>query len=151
MLAHTQKRDGRDLVTSDSTAGTRVFWLQEGWLLGEGAAGRTVLQRVVSKKKHCTRHWAHWGLPFPTLWFPQNLHRCPQWECSLLFTKKVIWLHWVLVVAHRVFRSSIQTLNCGMWDLVPQARIKPRPSAFGVLGTGPLETWLQIHFLMVYL
>ena len=39
------------MVTSDSAAGTRVFWLQEGWLLGEGAAGQTVLQRVVSKKQ----------------------------------------------------------------------------------------------------
>ena len=35
-----------------------------------------------------TSHRVHWGLPSPTLWFPQNLHRCLKWECSLLFTKK---------------------------------------------------------------
>ena len=36
-----------------------------------------------------------------------------------------------LVAAWRIFGCCIQTLNCGMWDLVPHARIKPRPSAFG--------------------
>ena len=30
-----------------------------------------------------------------------------------------IWLWWVLVVAHGIFNCSIQTLSCGMWNLVP--------------------------------
>ena len=35
-----------------------------------------------------------------------------------------IWLHWILVAAGRIF-------SCGMWNLVPQPGIKPRPPALG--------------------
>ena len=43
-------------------------------------------------------------------------------------------LYWVLVVASRIFNPccSMQTLSCGMWDLVPQPGINPRPPALGV-------------------
>ena len=37
----------------------------------------------------------------------------------------------VLVAAWRIFGCGIQTLNCSMWDLVPQAGIKSWPSALG--------------------
>ena len=37
----------------------------------------------------------------------------------------------VLVAAWRIFGCGIQTLNCSMWGLVPQAGIKPWPSALG--------------------
>ena len=41
-----------------------------------------------------------------------------------------IWLHRVLVVAHRIF-------SCGMWDLVPWPWIEPRPPALGVWNLNP--------------
>ena len=38
------------------------------------------------------------------------------------FRKKIIylliWLCWVLVIACRIFSWGVQTLGCGMWDLV---------------------------------
>ena len=37
-----------------------------------------------------------------------------------------MWLHRVLVMAHRIF-----DLSCSMWDLVPQAGIEPRTPASG--------------------
>ena len=37
-----------------------------------------------------------------------------------------IRLHWVLVMAQRIF-----DLCCGMWDLAPQTGIEPRPPALG--------------------
>ena len=30
-----------------------------------------------------------------------------------------IWLHSILVAAHGIFRCSMRTLSCGLWDLVP--------------------------------
>ena len=40
----------------------------------------------------------------------------------------------VLVAAHGIFdlRCSMQTLSCGMWDLVPRPGIKPGPPALGM-------------------
>ena len=35
-------------------------------------------------------------------------------------------------VACKSFSYSLQTLSCGMWDLVPHPGIKPRPPALGV-------------------
>ena len=45
----------------------------------------------------------------------------------------LIWLYWVLVVALGIFDlcCGIQTLSCGMWDLVPWTVIEPRPLALG--------------------
>ena len=42
-------------------------------------------------------------------------------DCILLFKNMYlfIWLHQVLVVAHRNFSCDMQTLSCGIWDLVP--------------------------------
>ena len=31
----------------------------------------------------------------------------------------LIWRHGVLVVAHWIFSCNMQTLSCGMWDLIP--------------------------------
>jgi len=42
-----------------------------------------------------------------------------------------MWLHQVLVVACGIFTCSVQTLSCGMWDLVPQPGIEPGPPPFG--------------------
>ena len=39
----------------------------------------------------------------------------------------LMWLHWVLVVAHGIFylHSGMQILSWGMWNLVPWPRIEP--------------------------
>ena len=47
------------------------------------------------------------------------------------FKKLFIWLHGVLVVAHRIFKCSRWTLSCGIWDLVPWPGIKSGPPALG--------------------
>ena len=51
-----------------------------------------------------------------------------------------IWLYWVLIVAHRIFRCSMWTLSCSfqtlsfsMCDLVPWPGIEPRPPALEAL------------------
>ena len=41
------------------------------------------------------------------------------------------WLCQVSVVTHGIFSCGIQTLSCGMWDLVPWPGIEPRHSAQG--------------------
>ena len=43
-----------------------------------------------------------------------------------------IWPHQVSVEAHGIFSCGMQTLSCGMWDLVPWPGIEPRPPALGV-------------------
>ena len=51
-----------------------------------------------------------------------------------------IWLHQILVVAQgsSFFVVVCRIFSCGMWDLVPWPRIKPRPPALGaqILTTG---------------
>ena len=47
------------------------------------------------------------------------------------FKNRFIWLHGVLVVAHRIFKCSRWTLSCGIWDLVPWPGIKSGPPASG--------------------
>ena len=49
-----------------------------------------------------------------------------------------IWLQQVLVVACGIFSCSLQTLSCGMWDLVPGEGSNPGPLQWewGVLATG---------------
>ena len=42
-----------------------------------------------------------------------------------------IWLYRVWVVACRMCSCGMQTLSCGMWDLVSWPGIKPRPPALG--------------------
>ena len=41
------------------------------------------------------------------------------------------WLCQVSVATHGIFSCGIQTLSCGMWDLVPWPGIEPRHSAQG--------------------
>ena len=71
-----------------------------------------------------------------------------------LFLKKILIIHlfiWpcqVLVVAHRIFRCSMWTLRCGLWDLVPWPGIELRSPA---LGAQNLSHWttrdiLGLHF-----
>ena len=36
-----------------------------------------------------------------------------------IFMYLFIWLLWVLVAADKIFSWGMQTLDCGMWDLVP--------------------------------
>ena len=61
----------------------------------------------------------------------------------VLFLKKKIiylsiWLHWVLIVAHRIFVAACGTFSWGMWDLVLWPGIEPRPPA---LGAQSLSHW----------
>ena len=43
-----------------------------------------------------------------------------RWVDLLKKKKKLfIWLHQVFVAACRIFSCYIQSLGCGMWDLVP--------------------------------
>ena len=50
----------------------------------------------------------------------------------------LIWVPWVLVVDCEFFSCSMQTLSCGMRDLVPRPGIKPGPPA---LGARSLSHW----------
>ena len=46
--------------------------------------------------------------------------------------KLFIWLCWFLNVTLRISHSSLWTLSCGMWDLVPWPGIEPGLPALGV-------------------
>ena len=50
----------------------------------------------------------------------------------LVFIIFIYWLCQVSVAAHGIFSCGIQTLGCGMWDLVPWPGIEPRLPALGV-------------------
>ena len=63
------------------------------------------------------------------------------------FFKILIWLHWVLGAAHRIFTlhsacrifsCGLQTLSCNMWYLVPWLGIEPGLPA---LGAWSLSYW----------
>ena len=47
------------------------------------------------------------------------------------FFNLFIWLCQVLVAVCGIFNWDIQTVSCGMWNLVPWLGIKPWPSALG--------------------
>ena len=53
-----------------------------------------------------------------------------------------IWDLWSFVVAGRIFSCGLQTLSCGMWDLVPWPEIKPGPPA---LGAQNLNHWTTVE------
>ena len=53
-------------------------------------------------------------------------------------TYSFIWLCWTLVAACRIFSCGMQTLSCGMWDLVPWSGSEPGPPA---LGAQSLSNW----------
>ena len=42
-----------------------------------------------------------------------------------------MWLCWVLFVGCGIFSCSMQTLNCGMWDLSSLTRDRTRAPALG--------------------
>ena len=48
-------------------------------------------------------------------------------------------LCWIFIVSCRIFDlcCSMQTLHCGMWDLILWPRIEPTAPVLGVLATGP--------------
>ena len=66
-------------------------------------------------------------LPLDIVYWIQEVPS-PQDKIYVLFCFNYlsIWLHWVLVMVHRIF-----DLCCGVWDLVPQTGIEPRPPALG--------------------
>ena len=47
-----------------------------------------------------------------------------------------------------IFSCSMQTLSCGMWDLVPWPGIKPRPPALGVLATEPTREIPSMSYIL---
>ena len=98
----------------------------------------------------------------------QTLNHCTTREAPnnffLIFIYLFIWLFWVLVAASEVFAAArgicscgigmwdllvaacgifscgMQTLNCGMWDLVPRPGIEPRSPALGAWSLGHWTT-----------
>ena len=50
------------------------------------------------------------------------------------------WLCQVLVTACGIFSCSMQTLSCGVWDLVPWPGIEPRAPALGAQSLSPWPT-----------
>ena len=50
----------------------------------------------------------------------------------------IIWLHWVLSVACRIFSWGMWPLSCSIWGLVQRPGIKPRPP---LLETQSLSHW----------
>ena len=57
------------------------------------------------------------------------------------FFNLFIWLHQVFVAACRIFSRYIQSLGCGMWDLVPWPGIEPGTLhwALAAFAIGPLR------------
>ena len=45
-----------------------------------------------------------------------------------------VWLHWVLVLAHRILSCGLWTPGCGMWDLVPRPGTEPGSPELGSPG-----------------
>ena len=62
-----------------------------------------------------------------------------------------IWLHQVLVVAHKIFVATCGIFNCGMWDLVSWPRMEPSTPAFiaSSLNHWTIRKVPQIEFLDV--
>ena len=60
-------------------------------------------------------------------------------SCSL--SRGIFDLHcstWgLLAVACRIFSCNMQTLSCGMWDLIPWPEIEPRSPALGAQSLSP--------------
>ena len=52
----------------------------------------------------------------------------------------LIWLHWIFVVACRMFRCGMWTLSCGLWDLVPWLGIELGSPALGAQSLNPWTT-----------
>ena len=61
-----------------------------------------------------------------------------------------IWLRWVSVVAHGIFdlHCGMQTLSCGMWELVPQPGIEPRSLALGAWSLTHWTTREALHSIL---
>ena len=73
------------------------------------------------------------GLQSMELWRVRYALGTEHAHCLFLFFKYLfIWLCWVLNVALRISHSSLWTLSCGMWDLVPWPGIEPGLPALGV-------------------
>ena len=56
-----------------------------------------------------------------------------------------VWLCLVFIAKHGIVRCGMQTLSCGIWDLVPWTGIKPGPSA---LGMWRLSHWITREVLI---
>ena len=61
----------------------------------------------------------------------------PTWFKKYIYL--FIWLPLVLVTAYGIFGSGMQTLSCGMWDLVPWPGIEPRAPCIGSVESSPLD------------
>ena len=59
---------------------------------------------------------------------------CLQLFCLLYiyFFSLFIWLHQIFLAACKIFGFSMQTLNCGIWDLFPCSGRELRAPALGV-------------------
>ena len=66
------------------------------------------------------------------------------WLCRVLFAAAGSLL---FTEACEIFSCGMQTLSCGMWDLVPWPKMEPWPSASGVQG---LSHWTQMSPLKHY-
>ena len=64
----------------------------------------------------------------------------------LVFIIFIYWLCQVSGAAHGIFSCGIQTLGCGMWDLVPWPGIEPGPPA---LGARSLSHWTTREVLVL--
>ena len=61
-----------------------------------------------------------------------------------------IWLRWVSVLAHGIFNlhCGMQTLSCGMWELVPQPGTEPRSLALGAWSLTHWTTREALHSIL---
>ena len=64
----------------------------------------------------CFRFFVYFQNYSPCLYVTSNL---------VFFFFFLVWLHQVLVLACEVFSCSIQTLSCGLWDLVSWPGLEP--------------------------
>ena len=94
---------------------------------------------------YCKNITTHRKLKWWLAFFTNNIFKLKHTHLK----KIVIWLCQVLVVAHRIFRCSIQTFSWGMWDQLHDQRSNLGPLYWEhrVLATGPagksLSTFLK--------
>ena len=110
---------------------------------------------------HCTQEIAM--LPFSPE-SAKNPHRHAEWERGIIVFFWLCWVLWYaesslsqarsLVVACGIFflffsSGSMQTLSCGMWNLVPWPGIEPWPPAVGLCSLSHWGTTTEVPYCLL--
>ena len=87
----------------------------------------------------------------PSYKISKNFHFPFSWLLVLIFKYLFICLHWVLVAACGIFSYGMQTIDCGLWVLVPWPGTKPQPLHWEhrVFASGPPGKCLLVLVILV--